>query len=124
MASTRPTTQATAGRSGRCRNACGATADARPAAPEAPGRGRAALLTPAGSPRYIHRTGCHRDELPHPFPAVLMLIGVFGGTFDPVHTGHLILAEQAREQARLDAVWFVPAPRPPHKDEEKIARFE
>jgi nicotinate-nucleotide adenylyltransferase len=53
-----------------------------------------------------------------------MRIGVFGGTFDPVHTGHLILAEQAREQARLDAVWFVPAPRPPHKDEAKITRFE
>jgi nicotinate-nucleotide adenylyltransferase len=53
-----------------------------------------------------------------------MRIGVFGGTFDPVHLGHLILAEQAREQARLDAVWFVPAPRPPHKDESKLTRFE
>jgi nicotinate-nucleotide adenylyltransferase len=45
-----------------------------------------------------------------------MRIGVFGGTFDPVHLGHLILAEQAREQGRLDQVWFVPAARPPHKD--------
>lgn len=53
-----------------------------------------------------------------------MRIGIFGGTFDPVHTGHLILAEQAREQARLDAVWFVPAPRPPHKDEDALSRFE
>jgi nicotinate-nucleotide adenylyltransferase len=53
-----------------------------------------------------------------------MRVGVFGGTFDPVHTGHLILAEQAREQARLDAVWFLPAPRPPHKDEGWISRFE
>jgi nicotinate-nucleotide adenylyltransferase len=53
-----------------------------------------------------------------------MRIGVFGGTFDPVHVGHLILAEQAREQARLDAVWFVPAPRPPHKDEQDLTRFE
>ncbi len=53
-----------------------------------------------------------------------MRIGVFGGTFDPVHTGHLILAEQAREQARLDGVWFMPAPRPPHKDETRITRFE
>ena len=44
-----------------------------------------------------------------------MRIGVFGGTFDPVHQGHLILAEQCREQARLDQVWFVPAARPPHK---------
>ncbi len=53
-----------------------------------------------------------------------MRVGVFGGTFDPVHTGHLLLAEQAREQGRLDEVWFVPAPRPPHKDEPALTRFE
>jgi nicotinate-nucleotide adenylyltransferase len=53
-----------------------------------------------------------------------MRVGFFGGTFDPVHIGHLILAEQAREQGRLDEVWFVPAPRPPHKDEPQLTRFE
>src|SRR5262249_36680375 len=53
-----------------------------------------------------------------------MRIGVFGGTFDPVHYGHLILAEQCREQGRLDEVWFVPAPRPPHKGERETTRFE
>lgn len=53
-----------------------------------------------------------------------MRIGVFGGTFDPVHYGHLLLAEQCREQGRLDRVWFVPAARPPHKDEGAITRFE
>jgi nicotinate-nucleotide adenylyltransferase len=42
-------------------------------------------------------------------------IGIFGGTFDPVHLAHLVLAEQCREQAGLDQVWFVPAARPPHK---------
>src|SRR5947207_3364132 len=42
-------------------------------------------------------------------------IGVFGGTFDPVHVAHLILAEQCREQGRLDEVRFVVAARPPHK---------
>ena len=42
-------------------------------------------------------------------------IGLFGGTFDPVHAGHLILAEQCREQCRLDEVWFLPAGEPPHK---------
>lgn len=44
-----------------------------------------------------------------------MRIGVFGGTFDPIHLGHLTLAEQCREQCRLDEVWFVPAAQPPHK---------
>jgi nicotinate-nucleotide adenylyltransferase len=53
-----------------------------------------------------------------------MRIGVFGGTFDPVHYGHLILAEQCREQGRLDEVWFLPAARPPHKLEHALTRFE
>jgi len=53
-----------------------------------------------------------------------MRVGVFGGTFDPVHTGHLLLAEQCREQGRLDEVWFVPALHPPQKDVHAITRFE
>jgi nicotinate-nucleotide adenylyltransferase len=53
-----------------------------------------------------------------------MRVGIFGGTFDPVHVGHLILAEQARDYARLDEVWFVPAPRPPQKEGQSITRFE
>jgi nicotinate-nucleotide adenylyltransferase len=53
-----------------------------------------------------------------------MRIGVFGGTFDPVHLGHLIIAEQAREQAQLDEVLFVPAAQPPHKIDEAITPFE
>ena len=44
-----------------------------------------------------------------------MRLGLFGGTFDPIHIGHLILAEQCREACRLDRVWFVPAGAPPHK---------
>lgn len=44
-----------------------------------------------------------------------MRIGVFGGSFDPVHYGHLLAAECAREQAGLDRVVFVPAAAPPHK---------
>jgi nicotinate-nucleotide adenylyltransferase len=42
-------------------------------------------------------------------------IGMFGGTFDPVHIGHLLLAERAREELGLDRVLFVPANIPPHK---------
>ena len=44
-----------------------------------------------------------------------MRLGLFGGTFDPVHYGHLLLAESCREQCRLSAVWFLPAAVPPHK---------
>ena len=44
-----------------------------------------------------------------------MRIGIFGGSFDPVHYGHLLLAESCREQCRLDEVRFVPAALPPHK---------
>jgi len=52
-----------------------------------------------------------------------MRIGVFGGTFDPVHLGHLILAEQCREQGRLDRVLFVPSARPPHKQNHPVTPF-
>ncbi len=49
-----------------------------------------------------------------------MRIGIFGGTFDPVHLGHLLLAECCREQASLDAVWFLPAAVPPHKQQREL----
>jgi nicotinate-nucleotide adenylyltransferase len=52
-----------------------------------------------------------------------MHIGIFGGTFDPVHLGHLILAEQCREQAQLDRVLFIPAARPPHKLDQPLTPF-
>ncbi|MBY0230171.1 MAG: adenylyltransferase/cytidyltransferase family protein, partial [Gemmataceae bacterium] len=53
-----------------------------------------------------------------------MRVGVFGGTFDPVHVGHLILAEQARDHCRLDRVRFVLAHRPPQKEGQPITRFD
>jgi len=42
-------------------------------------------------------------------------VGIFGGSFDPVHRGHLVLAQCCLEQAELDAVWFVPADEQPLK---------
>lgn len=50
-----------------------------------------------------------------------MRVGIFGGTFDPVHFGHLLLAELCREACELDEVWFVPASAPPHKRHRPIA---
>ena len=49
-----------------------------------------------------------------------MKLGIFGGTFDPVHYGHLILAETARETCRLEEVRFLPAYSPPHKRTQEI----
>jgi nicotinate-nucleotide adenylyltransferase len=45
-------------------------------------------------------------------------IGLFGGTFDPPHKGHIAIAEQAKEQLRLDCVYFIPAYIPPHKQQQ------
>lgn len=42
-------------------------------------------------------------------------VGIMGGTFDPIHLGHLILGEKAYEQLGLDKVWFMPSGNPPHK---------
>ncbi len=43
-------------------------------------------------------------------------IGIFGGTFDPIHIGHLIIASEICEKLGLDRIHFVVAPRPPHKN--------
>jgi len=51
-------------------------------------------------------------------------VGIFGGTFDPIHVGHLQIAEAAREQHRLDRVVFVPARRQPMKASAPIASGE
>jgi nicotinate-nucleotide adenylyltransferase len=50
--------------------------------------------------------------------------GILGGTFDPVHIGHLILAEEAWFQLGLDRVYLVPAGDPPHKRDRRLAAVE
>lgn len=44
-----------------------------------------------------------------------MRIGLYGGSFDPPHLAHLIVAETVRDQFQLDQVWWIPAHAPPHK---------
>ena len=50
-----------------------------------------------------------------------MRIGIYGGSFNPVHLGHLIAAECCLEQAQLDRVLFMPAATPPHKQGQLLA---
>ena len=50
-----------------------------------------------------------------------MRLGIFGGTFNPVHSGHLRTAEEARYKLRLDKVIFVPAGNPPLKERDAVA---
>lgn len=53
-----------------------------------------------------------------------MKVGLFGGTFDPIHMGHLRAAEEVREMFSLDILYFIPVFVPPHKREKKIADYE
>jgi len=53
-------------------------------------------------------------------PGGIERIGLLGGTFDPPHLGHLILASVAADALSLDAVWFVPAADPPHKQGRRL----
>lgn len=50
-----------------------------------------------------------------------MRLGILGGSFDPIHLGHLLVAEQARDLLGLDRVLFIPASRPPHKPGRALA---
>ncbi|MBI4340788.1 MAG: nicotinate-nucleotide adenylyltransferase [Candidatus Omnitrophica bacterium] len=53
-----------------------------------------------------------------------MRIGIFGGSFNPIHYGHLLLAETAREALVLDRVAFIPAHIPPHKTSKSLLPAE
>ncbi|MGH9789324.1 MAG: nicotinate-nucleotide adenylyltransferase [Candidatus Acidiferrales bacterium] len=50
-------------------------------------------------------------------------IGLLGGTFDPIHNGHLAVARAARRRFRLDLVYFIPCGRPPHKDRPGLSPY-
>ncbi|HVO61052.1 MAG TPA: nicotinate-nucleotide adenylyltransferase [Terriglobales bacterium] len=52
-----------------------------------------------------------------------MNIGLFGGTFDPIHRGHIALASAAQQRYQLGRIYFVPANIPPHKQKQPISAF-
>lgn len=52
-----------------------------------------------------------------------MNIGIFGGTFDPIHRGHMALAQAARERCQLKQIHFVPANIPPHKQDQPRSSY-
>ncbi|MGH8005206.1 MAG: nicotinate-nicotinamide nucleotide adenylyltransferase, partial [Limisphaerales bacterium] len=56
-------------------------------------------------------------------PKARRKIGLLGGTFDPPHLAHLVLAQTALDELKLDEVWFIPAFLPPHKRGEKVSPF-
>lgn len=49
-------------------------------------------------------------------------VGILGGTFDPPHIGHLIMAEEVRVALQLDEIWFIPSYEPPHKQKAHSSR--
>src|SRR5260370_42643501 len=53
-----------------------------------------------------------------------MRIALFGGTFDPVHLGHLAVARVAADRFKLETVYFVPADIPPHKQKTELTDFQ
>ena len=50
-------------------------------------------------------------------------MALFGGTFDPVHTGHIAVAQAAQRRFHLDAIYFVPSSHPPHKPLRELTHF-
>jgi nicotinate-nucleotide adenylyltransferase len=50
-------------------------------------------------------------------------IALFGGTFDPIHAGHIAVAQAARRRFHLDAIYFIPSSRPPHKSKLTLTPF-
>lgn len=51
-------------------------------------------------------------------------IGILGGTFNPPHLGHLLMAEQVGNQLELDEIWFMPTAKPPHKPGKKTIQSQ
>jgi nicotinate-nucleotide adenylyltransferase len=64
----------------------------------------------------------HKSHAPHAGHG--RAIALFGGTFDPVHTGHIAVAQAVQRRFHLDAIHFVPSSRPPHKSLSELTPFD
>jgi len=64
------------------------------------------------APAHPHRAHGHRRS-----------IALFGGTFDPIHSGHIAIANAAQRRFHLDEIHFIPSARPPHKSQRSLAPF-
>jgi len=80
--------------------------------------------TKEGSPQEIPRHFVPRSDGGSGVPRNDRRIGIFGGSFNPVHLGHLRAAEEVCEELELDQVIFVPTFIPPHKDVSLLVDFE
>lgn len=68
--------------------------------------------------------GSSREVVAPPAPVVPGSLGIFGGTFDPIHHGHLAVAEEVREALGLERVLLMPASTPPHKPGRPVTAAE
>ena len=84
--------------------------------PSNPARGEADAPWPAFDQALMADAAPHPDAPPPRRPR----LGLLGGTFDPIHVGHLLLAQEAAFRMRLDRVYFAPAGCPPHKSHQPI----
>ncbi|MGH9733311.1 MAG: nicotinate-nucleotide adenylyltransferase [Candidatus Acidiferrales bacterium] len=71
--------------------------------------------SPAGHPGHVGHGLGHAAQR--------RSIALFGGTFDPIHAGHLAVASAAQRRFHLDAIYFIPSARPPHKSRSELAPF-
>ncbi|GEM_PF-105378 len=69
----------------------------------------------------VEYTGQHTTQL---HPITPMNLGLFGGTFDPIHAGHLAVAQEVIELALCDQILFIPASSPPHRENSIVTAIE
>lgn len=73
---------------------------------------------------HLHRTARAQETISANQQLAFMNVAIFGGTFDPVHRGHLAVARAAQGACKLARIYFVPADIPPHKQRQPITEFE